>query len=117
VILVDTSAWIDHFRRRDDALIDLLRTGRVATCEVVRTELRLGAGVPREVAPLLSRLPDLALVETRSFLDNHAEALVAAGIGYADLLILACAVAHGARLRTTDGPLRRAWGRLQLQPG
>ena len=120
MILVDTSTWIGHFRESDSRLVELLARGTAATCAVVRAELRLGAGVPREAAPLLDRLPDLPVPDARAalaFLGRHHRHLASAGIGYADLLILACAAGSGSLLRTSDRRLAAAWRSLGFAAG
>lgn len=120
MILVDTSTWIGHFRRRDVHLVELLAAGTAATCAVVRAELRLGAGVPAEVTALLGRLPDLPVPDARgtlAFLDRHVHLLAGTGIGYADLQIVACAAGSGSLLRTADRDLAAAWRALGFAEG
>jgi len=115
VILVDTSVWIGHFRRRDPRLVELLGTGRVATCDVVRAELRLGSGIPEDVRQLLLRLPRLPVPDAPralGFLDRHESVLRGAGIGFADLLIVACAADSGSLLMSSDAALDAAWRAL-----
>jgi len=112
VILVDTSVWIGHFRRRDVELVELLRAGRVATCDVVTAELRLGSGIPEGVPQLLSRLPHLPVPDARralAFLDAEGSVLAGAGIGFADLLLVTCARDSGSLSRTPDVALGAAW--------
>lgn len=120
MILVDTSVWIDHFRERDDALVGLLQAGRVATCAVVRAELRLGSGVPVEVAALLARIPNLPVPNpdaALSLLDRLGDRVTGAGIGFADLLLLGCALDAGCPLRTSDRRRAAAWEALGFQAG
>lgn len=115
MILVDTSIWVGHFRRRDRVLVDRLGAGLVATCDVVRAELKLGSGIPKLAGQLLSRLPELPVPDARralGFLERHEAVLSGAGIGFADLLIVACAAESGALLMTSDAALARAWRRL-----
>jgi predicted nucleic acid-binding protein len=120
VILIDTSVWIAHFRRRDPDLVRLLARGTVASCAVVRAELRLGSGIPAAAVSLLGRLPELPVPDAAAalaFLDRHENALAGTGVGFADLLVLACASGAGARLRTADARMRGAWLRLGLETG
>lgn len=42
MILVDTSIWIDHFRKGNNLFSDLLNQGRVVTHPLVLGELSLG---------------------------------------------------------------------------
>ncbi len=48
MILVDTSVWIDHLRRGNELLGDLLNQNRVVTHSLVLGELSLGNIVKRE---------------------------------------------------------------------
>ena len=57
MILVDTSIWIDHLRKPEVRLQELLLNDEVVTHPLVRLELALGSIANRE--PLLS---DLALL-------------------------------------------------------
>jgi predicted nucleic acid-binding protein len=43
MILVDTSVWIDHFRRTNAGLVDLLRENRVFVHPMVVGELACGS--------------------------------------------------------------------------
>jgi predicted nucleic acid-binding protein len=68
---------------------------------------------------LLDRLVDLPVPDARAalaFLDRRPES-ARTGVGFADLLILACAVQSGARLRTVDRALSRAWSVLGFSTG
>lgn len=115
MILVDTSIWVGHFRRSDPRLVSLLVTGRVASCDVVLAELRLGSGMPAGVPELIGRLPQLPVPDTSRalrLLERHAASLAGAGIGVADLLIVACAAESGAPLMTSDTALAGAWRAL-----
>jgi predicted nucleic acid-binding protein len=42
MILVDTSAWIQHLRKSDTELVTFLKEQRVRACDVVIGELLLG---------------------------------------------------------------------------
>ncbi|PKM38395.1 MAG: hypothetical protein CVV06_00710 [Gammaproteobacteria bacterium HGW-Gammaproteobacteria-10] len=48
-VLVDTSVWIDHFRKKEPALVGLLENGQVLGHPFVRGELAL-ASSPDEAA-------------------------------------------------------------------
>ena len=58
MVLVDTSVWIDHFRKHDDVLADLLIKNNVLTHPLVRGELALGNLRQRDtILSLLDNLP------------------------------------------------------------
>jgi predicted nucleic acid-binding protein len=110
VILVDTSAWIGHLRRRDSRLVEFLLQQRVRTCDVVLGELALGSGLPKEFGRLLAALPRVPspnAEETRLFIERHLRSFGGAGVGWADAQILLAAAKSGARLHSSDKPVRR----------
>jgi hypothetical protein len=104
MILVDTSVWVDHLRRRNAALVALLEHAEVLTHPFVIGEIALGAPKDRaQVITLLEELPGipaaphadvLALVERRG--------LGGAGIGWVDAHLLASAVVDRVPLWTLD---------------
>lgn len=116
--LVDTSVWMDHFRRRNELLADLLHGGEVLLHPFVVGELALGGLRSRaEAMSLLASLPQLpvaghdevlALVESRR--------LAGTGIGWVDAHLLASALMAGVGIFTADKPLLRA-GRALGIPG
>jgi predicted nucleic acid-binding protein len=58
VILVDTSVWVDHFRRSDATLVELLEQGRVATHPFVIGEIACGSLSDRaNIIELMHQLP------------------------------------------------------------
>lgn len=105
MILVDTSVWIDHFRRANRTLVEILDQGRVASHPLVVGELALGSIARRsEVLEYLGALPALGGVsheELMSFIEGQA--LFGRGIGLVDAHLLAAArVASGTLLWTHD---------------
>jgi predicted nucleic acid-binding protein len=117
VILADTSVWIDHFRRRNARLSELLHEERVACHPFIIGELACGTLRNRaEVLELLGRLP-AALVatheETLAFLDTHR--LMTKGLGYVDLHLLAAAMMDRTPLWTLDRRLAEAAARLAIR--
>jgi predicted nucleic acid-binding protein len=111
LILVDTSVWVDHLRRGDPGLVDLLERSAVVMHPFVVGEIACGS--LRDRKPLLELLQDLpaAVVatddEVMQFIERHA--LHGKGIGYVDVHLLASiALTDGARLWTRDQKLRQA---------
>ena len=105
MILVDTSIWIDHFRRADAALATALTAGQVGLHPFVIGELTLGT-VPQRVTTLalLATLPCLvpsAHADVVAFAERNR--LVGAGIGWVDVHLL-CA-ARAARWDSLDARL------------
>lgn len=115
MILVDTSTWVNHLRKRDHRLVLFLSQQRVRTCDVVLGELLLGSGLPKTFASDLAALPHLpspSATETRAFIDRHRNRLGGAGIGWADVQIIIAAVTAGARIHTSDRSVRRVCSAL-----
>lgn len=120
MILVDTSVWIDHFRKADGALIRRLEGAQVATHPFVIGEIALGSIKNRSV--ILSNLANLPSVtvatddEVLGFID--AAALAGSGVGYLDAHLLAAVrLTPGASLWTRDRKLKAAAGSLGLATG
>jgi predicted nucleic acid-binding protein len=111
LILVDTSVWVDHFRRGDAHLVDLLQEGRVAMHPFVVGEIACGSLKDRStVIALLQSLPRATVAEAEEvlgFVGSHR--LHGKGIGYIDAHLLAStALTEGASLWTRDKRLRIA---------
>ncbi|MGH8146006.1 MAG: type II toxin-antitoxin system VapC family toxin [Rhodanobacteraceae bacterium] len=105
MILVDTSVWIDHFRRRDASLVHLLDASLVLCHPFVIGEL--ACGHMRGRTGILDALDNLTAApvakhhEVMVFLDRHG--LAGRGIGWVDAHLLAStALAGDARLWTRD---------------
>lgn len=117
MILVDTSVWVDHLRKRDRRLSELLDAGQVLTHPFVIGELALGDLRQRDlIVDALRDLPRARVATDREvlhFIDRHA--LFGRGIGYVDAHLLAATrLAADARLWTRDRRLARAADRLGL---
>ncbi len=115
MILIDTSVWVDHFRRGDLALSDLLTRSQVLTHPFVIGELALGSFRQRDtVLDALRDLPQAVVAgdgEVHAFIDRHT--LFGIGIGYVDAHLLASTLlTSGARLWTRNKRLRDAAARL-----
>ena len=94
-VLVDTSVWVDHFRRTNDALIDLITRDLAATHPMVIVELACGT----PPAPRAQTLSDLALLthvqqatmgEVQEFIER--EKLYGLGCGLVDVSLLASTI-------------------------
>ncbi len=108
--LVDTSVWVNHFRRSSAKLSQLLADGQVLCHPFVIGELACGSLQNREeVLLLLAWLPVAEPAddnEVLAFIDRHR--LFGRGLGWIDMHLLASALLSGAVLWTDDARLRRA---------
>lgn len=116
MILVDTSVWVDHLRKGNDALAALLRADEVACHPFVIGELACGSLRNRaELLTLLSALPPLPKVaddEALGFIDRHR--LMGKGLGLIDVHLLASCLLASVGLWTRDASLARAASSLGL---
>jgi predicted nucleic acid-binding protein len=91
-VLVDTSIWVDHFRRSDSRLAGLLDRGIVVMHPFVIGELVLGHVQIAEMIEDLRDLPRAIMADTDEILDFMAHRkLSGSGIGYVDVHLLAAA--------------------------
>ncbi|HUG21050.1 type II toxin-antitoxin system VapC family toxin [Piscinibacter sp.] len=105
MILVDTSVWVDHFRRSDARLAALLERGTVVMHSFVIGEIACGSLADRAtILELLQDLPAAAVAESDEvlvFTEQHR--LHGKGIGYVDVHLLASvALTEGTQLWTRD---------------
>lgn len=114
-VLVDTCVWVDHFRRRNEALVALLERDLVLMHPMVLGEL--ACGTPPQRSRTLVDLADLrpaqqaSLREVMSFVDR--EQLYGLGCGLIDLTLLASTrLTTGATLWTLDRRLAAMAARL-----
>jgi predicted nucleic acid-binding protein len=116
VILVDTSVWVDHLRRGNDALAALLRQERVLCHPFVAGELACGRLRRRaEVLDLLARLPPAPIAshgEALTFVEGRR--LMGCGLGWVDVHLLASASLARRPLWTLDRSLAGAAGSINL---
>jgi predicted nucleic acid-binding protein len=117
MILVDTSVWIDHLRRGDPVLAELLNNGRVLGHVCVTGELALGRLRQREaVLSALRNLPQANIAthdEVLGYIDRQK--LFGLGIGFIDAHLLAAVnLTQGASLWTLDKQLHKASAQLGL---
>jgi predicted nucleic acid-binding protein len=109
LILVDTSVWVDHLRRGDPRLVDLLERSMVVMHPFVIGEIACGSLHDREsILELLQDLPAATVAEGAEvllFIERHV--LFGKGVGYVDVHLLASvALTEGAKIWTRDKKLR-----------
>ena len=105
-VLIDTSVWIDHFRRKNDALVDLIARDLAAIHPMVVVELACGT----PPSPRTQTLGDMALLtmvwqatlsEVQAVIER--EKLYGLGCGFVDVNLLASVIiTPGASLWTLD---------------
>lgn len=105
-VLIDTSVWVDHFRQRNAALIDLILMDQALTHPMVIAELACGTPpAPRERTlgdiALLQGAQQASLQEVMAMVER--DRLFGLGCGLVDLVLLASTrITPGARLWTMD---------------
>ena len=116
MILIDTSVWIDHFRRENMRLVQLLEAKQVLCHHFIVGELASGHLRNRgEIIALLEKLPSASAAthqEAMAFLE--ARRLSGRGIGYVDLHLLASAALDRVPLWALDKTLMRVAASLGL---
>lgn len=123
MIVIDTSVWIDHLRRANGHLSELVAEGRALQHPAVIGELALGSIPQRDrFIASLDRMPRVDVVSDSHLLGIIGEcALHGSGIGYVDAhLIASTRATDGARLWTSDKRLAAQADRLgcaYLPPG
>src|SRR5260370_18617755 len=117
MILVDNSVWIDHLRRGDDALRQLLERGQVLSHPFVIGELATGSLRQREVVlGALQDLPQATMAQEDEVLHFISERnLFGLGIGYIDAhLMAAVQLTPDTLLWTRDKRLHQIARKLSL---
>ncbi|SHE96080.1 hypothetical protein SAMN04487965_1042 [Microbulbifer donghaiensis] len=105
-VLVDTSVWVNHFRRRDNTLVTLLESDWALTHPMVLVELACGTPPePRQQTlgyiGLLQAANQVSLAELTEFVER--EKLYGQGCGLVDMALLASTlITPGAKLWTLD---------------
>ena len=113
MILVDTSVWIDHFRRDNRTLAQLLDGGGAWTHEFIIGELATGNLERRtEILYYLENLPKVGTARHDEVLGLVEERkLHGSGLGWIDAHLLASAMLEGLPLwslnKTLAGVARR----------
>ena len=116
MILVDTSVWVDHLRRDNRALSNLLLEGRVLCHPFVIGELACGNMRARStILEHLSFLPRAPVADDREVLSLiERRKLWGTGIGWVDAHLLASAVLAQSALWTQDRTLAKQTVRLKV---
>jgi len=116
MVLVDTSVWVNHFRRGDLQLEALLLGGEVVCHPFVIGELACGNIKNRsEILALLQALPKTPTIDMAEYLyfieQNH---LSGTGIGFVDVHLLASAQLSGIPFWTNDKKLKETALKLKV---
>ena len=116
MVIVDTSVWVDHFRRGNGVLSRLLEVGEVVCHSFVIGELACGNFKNREeVLSLLQALPSAPTLdedEILYFIEKNR--LMGIGLGLVDVHILAASSLSMIPLWTTDKKLRSVAKALEI---
>ncbi len=115
--LVDTSVWLDHFRRDNPELRNLLEGSQVLMHAFVLGEIACGnlSDRSRTLADL-QKLPRAILAGNSEVVHLiEARRLWGRGIGWIDAHLLASALITGCRLWTLDSRLRDAASTLHVE--
>jgi predicted nucleic acid-binding protein len=116
VVLVDTSVWVEHLRRRHTGLEALLFAGKVVCHRFVIGELACGFIKNREeIFSLLRVLPSAVEAdhdEVMAFVERYR--LMGKVLGLIDIHLMASALLSGTPLWTLDKSLRRESARLGI---
>jgi hypothetical protein len=115
-MLVDTSVWIDHFRRGNDQMASVLGAAEVHCHPFVIGEIACGnLRKRRDILSLLKNLPEVPLAdhgEVLHFVEAHR--LMGTGIGWVDAHLLTAAALANSKLWTLDGKLAEVASRLGM---
>lgn len=116
MVIIDTSIWVDHFRKGNPSLEKLLLEADVTVHPFVLGELACG-GITRNtmIYSYLRELPEAPLIDQREFfLFVENQKLSGAGIGFVDVHLLASARISSMFLWTFDARLMKCAARLNV---
>lgn len=116
MILVDSCVWIEHFRRADARLSQLIEQNLAAIHPLIIQELACGELKPREeTLDLLESLPRVLPASHQETLAlTHTRGLHGTGLGAVDVHLLASALLTPAKIWTEDISLARAARKLNV---
>jgi predicted nucleic acid-binding protein len=116
MVLVDTSAWVDHLKFGNEKLKSLLGAGVILCHPFIIGELACGSLRNRnEIISLLQALPQVPVSEQDEILYFiEANSLYGRGIGFVDTHLLASCRLAGCVLWTIDKRLRNVSADLEL---
>lgn len=116
MILVDTSVWADHIRRKSERMALLMAEGEVLVHPFVIGELALGNLENRQLyLTSFASFPSAKMASDEEVMTMiEARGLFGSGIGYVDAHLLAAAQLSQAKLWTADKRLHSAAARLGL---
>lgn len=102
-VLLDTSVWINHFKRNDPLVVRLLEENLVVLREFVIAELACGSLKARnETLQYLSDMPTLQSISTGEVMEFISiRELFSRGIGLVDVQLLGSVVVAGDTLLWT----------------
>lgn len=118
-ILVDTSVWVEHFKNRNERLIQLLNQDMVLIHPMIVAEIACGTPPsPRKRTlddlELLPQSSQASLTEVIAFIEDKA--LYGLGCGLVDITLLASTLlTPGTRIWTLDKRLRKMAERFNIQ--
>jgi predicted nucleic acid-binding protein len=117
MVLVDSSVWIDHFRKANAALVALLDSRLVSTHPFVVGELALGhQKQQRLIIQALGRLKQLpAALDTEVLTFIESAKLAGSGICHVDAHLLVSAKLAREKIWTRDKRLLKQLARLDLR--
>ena len=117
-VLIDTSVWIDHFRKGNDVLVELIELDHALTHPMVIGEIACGTlPAPRiqtlNSIGLLQPCNQVSLSEVMEFIER--EKLYGFGCGLGDMSLLASTlITPGAELWTLDKRLAELAARFDV---
>jgi len=119
MVLVDTSVWVSHFRRKNNHLENLLSQEFVYCHPFIIGELACGHLHHRdEILYLMHELP-MAIQATDQdvliFIEKHQ--LAGKGLGIVDVYLLASASLSGLLIWTEDKRMRQVARQLHMSDG
>ena len=115
--LVDTSVWLEYFKKGADPLEQLLLENRVLTHSIVIGELSCGSLKNRNKTlgdlKLLPKAKEAESGEAIELIESHR--LYGKGLGFTDIQLLASALITGCTLLSFDKAIHRAAKELKIE--